>query len=281
MKYGGSTQRFVRFAAAFVMLFYGFAKINGAQFTILDSELDKPMGRVSGFWLTWYYFGYSPVYKTFLALAEIGGALLLMFQRTTLAGAFLLCAVLANVVMVDLCYGVDVGAMLIALMLLAGMVWLVAQEGETLKALFWPAAGDRSRWGAWALRLALVASTFAWTYWTANYNNRLPTPLDGAWEVVQVEPSSLADQTPRRIFFEHNRAQMVVFRANDGSYAVHDFGIDEKSKSIRMWEEWLSRKKPIFEGSYALTESELLLDGTFSASPSPGHCSMRLRRQPR
>ena len=53
-----------------------------------------------------------------------------MFQRTTLAGAFLLCAVLANVVMVDLCYGVDVGAMLIALMLLAGMVWLVPQEGK-------------------------------------------------------------------------------------------------------------------------------------------------------
>ena len=50
MKYGGSTQRFVRFATAFVMLFYGFAKINGAQFTILDSELDKPMGWVSGFW---------------------------------------------------------------------------------------------------------------------------------------------------------------------------------------------------------------------------------------
>ena len=50
---------FFRYGAALVLLVYGFAKINGSQFTILDSELDKPMGRVSGFWLTWYYFGYS------------------------------------------------------------------------------------------------------------------------------------------------------------------------------------------------------------------------------
>ncbi|PYS27157.1 MAG: hypothetical protein DMF75_20930, partial [Acidobacteria bacterium] len=47
------------FVAAFIIL-YGFAKLNGSQFTILASELDKPMGQVSGFWLTWYYFGYSP-----------------------------------------------------------------------------------------------------------------------------------------------------------------------------------------------------------------------------
>jgi len=42
----------VRYGAALVLLVYGFAKINGSQFTILDSELDKPLGQVSGFWLT-------------------------------------------------------------------------------------------------------------------------------------------------------------------------------------------------------------------------------------
>jgi len=29
-------------------ILYGFAKLNGSQFTVLDSELAKPMGEVSG-----------------------------------------------------------------------------------------------------------------------------------------------------------------------------------------------------------------------------------------
>jgi hypothetical protein len=40
------------FAAVFCIM-YGFDKLNGAQFTVLDSELARPMGQVSGFWLTW------------------------------------------------------------------------------------------------------------------------------------------------------------------------------------------------------------------------------------
>jgi hypothetical protein len=51
---GGLDMAGMRCFAAFVVLVYAFAKINGSQFTILDSELDKPMGEVSGFWLTWY-----------------------------------------------------------------------------------------------------------------------------------------------------------------------------------------------------------------------------------
>ena len=29
--------------------------------SVLDSEVTKPMGDVSGFWLTWYYFGSTRV----------------------------------------------------------------------------------------------------------------------------------------------------------------------------------------------------------------------------
>ena len=44
-----------RWPAAGLLMVYGFAKLNGSQFTVLDSELTKPMGQVSGFLLTWYY----------------------------------------------------------------------------------------------------------------------------------------------------------------------------------------------------------------------------------
>jgi hypothetical protein len=66
-----------RWFAAVVSIFYGFARLNGSQFTVLDSELARPMGDVSGFWLTWYYFGYSAFYGAIIALVQIGGGILL------------------------------------------------------------------------------------------------------------------------------------------------------------------------------------------------------------
>src|SRR5436190_13158380 len=97
-------QRLLRYGSAAVLLVYGFAKLNGSQFTILTSELDKPMGQVSGFWLTWYYFGYSPFFGTFIALAQIGGGVLLMFRKTTLLGSCLLLPVVTNIILIDIFY---------------------------------------------------------------------------------------------------------------------------------------------------------------------------------
>jgi hypothetical protein len=37
-----------RWIAAGLLMVYGFAKLNGSQFTVLDSDLTKPMGDVSG-----------------------------------------------------------------------------------------------------------------------------------------------------------------------------------------------------------------------------------------
>jgi len=48
------------------------------------------MGEVSGFWLTWYYFGYSPVYGTVIALVQIAGGVLLVLPRTSLLAALVL-----------------------------------------------------------------------------------------------------------------------------------------------------------------------------------------------
>ena len=72
--------RGLRFFVCVFLLQYGFAKLTGAQFTILNSQLDKPMGQVSGFWLTWYYFGYSPIYGNLIGFVQIAGAVLLMFR---------------------------------------------------------------------------------------------------------------------------------------------------------------------------------------------------------
>jgi hypothetical protein len=277
--------RLIRYSAALVLLVYGFAKINGSQFTILDSELDKPMGQVSGFWLTWYYFGFSPFYGTFIALAEIAGAILLTFRRTTLLGACILAPMLVNIILIDISYGVDPGATGVAVLLLAGTVALIVPQRRELMALFWPiksgaassAALTSARWG---VRLAMLALTFGFTYWVANFNNRAPTPIDGVWDVVQVEPQELAaariPKMPKTIFFEYNRAHMTVFKTSDGKYTQHHFEVDRNSQRIQIWETRLSKGSQIFDGHYTLAEAGLMLKGTWQ---DVGEIALRLHRR--
>jgi hypothetical protein len=148
--------RLLRYLSALVLFVYGFAKINGSQFTILDSKLDKPMGQVSGFWLTWYYFGFSHFYGTMLALVEIGAGVLLTFRRTTVLGACILVPMLANIILIDIFYSVDPGATGVAILLLAAMAGLIAPHRKELAALFWPPATSvaGSPWGSpvWCFR---------------------------------------------------------------------------------------------------------------------------------
>lgn len=274
-------RRLIRYASALVLLVYGFAKINGSQFTILDSELDKPMGQVSGFWLTWYYFGFSRFYGTFLALIQIAGAVLLTFHRTTLLGACMLAPVLANIILIDIFYGVDPGATGVAILLFAAMIGLIAPQRGELLALFWPSRGAAADSTAlitarWGVRVAMLAITFGFTYWVANFNNRNPTPIDGAWDVVQVEPQNLTTQVPKTIFFEYNRASMTVFKTSEGMYATHHFEVDSKSHQVQMWERWEGKGAEIFQGNYTLTDPELTLNGTWQGV---GALILRLHRR--
>jgi hypothetical protein len=93
---------FCRYAAALVLVVYGFAKLNGSQFTVLSSELDKPMGDVSGFWLTWHYFGFSPIFGTLVAVVQIALGVLLCWRKTTLVAACGGLGVLATITLIDL-----------------------------------------------------------------------------------------------------------------------------------------------------------------------------------
>lgn len=256
--------RLLRFSAAMMLLIYGFAKVNGSQFTILDTELDKPMGQVSGFWLTWYYFGYSAFYGNFLALVEILGAMLLTFRRTALLGACILAPMLANIVLIDLFYGVDVGAMLVAVLLLGAMIWIIAPHLAALQRVLIPPSisGTSGTVWKWGVRVAMLLLAASFTWWVANYNNRSPTPIDGTWDVVRVEPSTMTETIPVRIFFESNRAFWVSFKLKDGSYHTHHFAA--AGGKLDMWERWLQKDRKIFEGAYLLSGSSLEISGTWA-----------------
>jgi hypothetical protein len=281
--------RALRFIVSFLIIFYGFAKLNGAQFTILSSELDKPMGQVSGFWLTWYYFGYSPIYGTLIGLAQIVGGVLLMFRKTTLLGACLLFPILGNIVLIDIFYGVDLQGLLAAFIIEFALVGILAVHRHELLAVFWSKQNrlfpdrwsTRSRvFGKYAIRILMIALPAVYTYWVANYNNRLPTQLDGAWEVVSVSPQSEAGgNAPAIIFFERNRAFMCVFKSKDESYKQHHFEVDEHKRTITIWEEWLRKGTQIFAGTYELSGDDLRLSGKFVNSSEETILVLKRRNQ--
>ncbi len=232
--------RVARWIAAVLMITYGFAKLTGSQFTVIDSEVTKPMGEVSGFWLTWYYFGSSTVYGTVIALVEIGGGLLLAWPRTSLVGALVLLPVVGNIILMDILFGI--GALPASVTVLICLVVVVRPHARRLVETVLLDSGPSGR--AVAVRSVAVAAVLAgawgFTYWMANHNNRNPTPIDGIWTVE-------AGEGPlQRVFFEYNRAGMAVFRFEDGD-VVHHFEVDTGGR-VRVWEVWKEKGPLIYEG---------------------------------
>lgn len=98
---------FCRYFLATMILTYAFAKILGTQFTSQPSTYDQPIGTLSGFDLTWYYYGYSFWYGVFIAISQIISSLLLFFRRTTRIGIVLFLSFMINILLVDYAYNID------------------------------------------------------------------------------------------------------------------------------------------------------------------------------
>lgn len=281
------TRKILRYAVALLVINYGFAKLNGSQFTILDSELDKPMGQVSGFWLTWYYFGYSKFYGDLIALAQIVGGVLLMFPRTTLLGSCLLLPIIANIILVDVFYAIDLGALLVALFIEVALLVILSPHAKGLYDLFWVKQQSlvttkqtprTATVGKYIVRVLLIVLPAIFTYWVANYNNRLPTPIDGTWDVVEVSPNLAgADDVPAVVFFERNRAYLCVFKGRDGTYEGHHFEVNANDRTIGIWQHWLQKGPKLFDGNYDLSEQRIRLNGRYANLA--GEVSFVLRRR--
>lgn len=278
----------LRYIAAFILMFYGWAKLNGAQFTILDSELDKPMREVSGFWLTWYYFGYSWFYGNVIGLTQVVGAIMLLFRKTTLIATCLLLAVVANIILIDFCYGIDLGALIVALFLGLCLISIASFHKDELIDLFWGKQNDVSSperkrrsilFAKIITRSFIIILPVILTYFIANYNNRKPTPIDGRWKVERSEPVVSLGQNPLNyVYFERNRAYMCVFKFGAGTWMTHHFEVDEQTGKLEIWQYWLRKGERIFTGRYQLDDGKLTLTGAFAGSDTGS--VVELRKQP-
>ncbi len=137
------------------MLFmYGFSKLLHLQFNLQSELAKRPIGSLTGYQLTWYYYGYSRIYACLLGLTQIAGAGLLLFRKTTLLAALLMTPVMANILFINIFILVnDYGPYVISSLLLASMLLILWQERLSLISLLWssqvseaPASRRTHRW---------------------------------------------------------------------------------------------------------------------------------------
>lgn len=118
---------FCRYFLATMILLYAFAKILGTQFTSQPSTYDQPIGTLSGFNLTWYYYGYSFWYGVFIASSQIASSLLLFFRKTTRVGVVLFLSFMVNILLVDFAYDIEGAKGMATLMTLMAIFIFVSE----------------------------------------------------------------------------------------------------------------------------------------------------------
>jgi hypothetical protein len=179
------TQGLIRYWLAFMISLYGFAKILRTQFAQQLTRNDTPVSHLSGFQLTWNYFGHSYTFAVILALLQIGGSILLIFRRTTLLGAVILLPVMVNVVLINLFYQIDPGAFLNSIFFTLALGFILYLHRLELIALFLHKASTlppiRLGWFKYLVRLLAIGGGFGLLYPLVLKISH--SPLEGKWNV--------------------------------------------------------------------------------------------------
>ncbi|MCF1713279.1 DoxX family protein [Flavihumibacter sp. RY-1] len=96
------------YIVVFAMVTYGFGKtvqFNGA------TNIPKPVSELTGMQLMWAFYGYSKPFVYTIGVLEIIGGILLLLKRTRLIGCLLVSTILINIILQDIFYDVNMGAL--------------------------------------------------------------------------------------------------------------------------------------------------------------------------
>jgi hypothetical protein len=287
-------QATVRYFLAYIFVTYGLAKIYRTQlyepFLIWQ---DTPAGALSGFALTWTFFGSSYPYTLFIGFSQIACALLLLFRRTQLVGALMLLPIVGNIVVVNFAY--DIPVKLNATIFLVMTAYLVLAEAPRLKAFFWdqraaPAAdfsalSAREQTIAYRIKGAVVlaiAVSSIWTFEVATTDTTFTKrPVYGIWAVDAFElsdaPAAAHSEAPTpwtQVIFEAQGGGRRAFidqgeTLHRATYTVdttaHTLTIEDADRPFTGTYRRVNEQRLILEGRYGTDSLRVVLTRT---SPS-------------
>jgi hypothetical protein len=278
---------YLRWILISAMFYYGIDKVLLTQFTAPQpSQLLRPLGEYSRFWLLWLSMGAAPAYAFFAGTVEVLAGILLMFPRFTTLGAMLSLGAMANVFMLDVGFNVPIKT--IALRLLAISALLLLPDWRRLANLFLlnrptdsvqPEPLFQRKWPNRAFLTAqvlfgafLIVNTAVATHKQHGERNaRAPQPVYGVWSVDEFQVNGEA-RAP--LLTDKERWQRVVFDAPDeitlqdmrGELSSLDMQLDVVKKTIL-----LSKKtNPRLKAALTFAQpgpNQMILDGEFEGRP--------------
>jgi hypothetical protein len=153
----------LRYLSAFLLFQYGVSKVLHLQFALSQALAHRPVVSLTGYELTWYYYGYSRVYAWVLGLTQIVGAALLLFRKTAVLGAMTMLPVIVNILLIDLLilppdYGPTIPALVI-FSTTAALLWRAAPD--LLRVTFTAQAPEPSRTAHVWIRTLIVVAVLA------------------------------------------------------------------------------------------------------------------------
>ena len=228
----------IRYGLAFDIAMFAFKKIFQQQFIIPYSMYDEKIGNLSGEWLTWHYFGFSHTFGIIIALIQLTGAILLVFQRTRLLGVIILLPVILNIFCINVFYGLNAGATLQSIILLIGLLYFIFINYKRLVHFFFQAK-DKVQTIEFGgnifknlLRFLVIFMPFMLVYQT--YRTEIkPKNIRGAYEITHINENLFPKEfILKKIYFENHGECMFKFNNNATQLAHYTFDNNTNQVSI-------------------------------------------------
>ncbi len=273
---------------AFLMFYYGHAKIIRKFFDITYLTQDTNVSLVPSFDLAWYFFGRSNAQELLIGLMELVPALMLFFRRTRLLGALLMLPVAGNVLFTNVFNKISGLTFWVAPFAFFGLLFILAPHVRQLVNMALQLVPPRpvlsKRWGL--LRTGVkytVVLAAAIPFFTSLYfaffgsSNHSSNRFLGGFELASlrvngdvIDPSTDSTHYYKSIFLEPQmRWNSASFDRDNASNAY--LTVDWKSGSDSVIT-FLQRDRSVespevdplsrFDGIYKLNGNELLVSGT-------------------
>jgi len=148
----------VRYVLGAVMIVYAITKILKTQFVVIPFAMwEVPLEKVSGKTLAWAFLGHSGWFEILLGFLELIPGLLLLFRRTTLAGAILLLPVTLNVYLINVALNLWDETKLLSLVLVILNIIVLLFEWRKIRDLIIIVVGKvKTRFNIWEMAINLI-----------------------------------------------------------------------------------------------------------------------------
>lgn len=202
---GDALQLLLRYSIALGLISYAIAKILPQQFPpISNGVLERKVGDLTPMSLLWTFMEYSRPYAFFGGVMELFAVLLLCFRRTATLGALVCLAVMTNVALLNLAYGVPVKLYSLMIVLSCAVLalydaprlWAFFVRGRAVPALP-PSTLPLERIPAaarWSIQVALVGSVIVSSVVAMLPSARRPDPARSDCRLLRSEFRWISDR---------------------------------------------------------------------------------------